>query len=101
MNWNGRRALLLIAKLLQTMANGEQFTEDKEHYMMTNNRFIRRQKVQWTSFFHKLLVRHSVLLSPIAHSFTCPDWERSHRWKRICGWRFDDPTRRSHFQIES
>jgi len=61
LNEHGRRALVLLSKLLQTMANETQFDENKEKYMMITNRFIRKHQPAWKTFFHQLMTGRELI----------------------------------------
>lgn len=52
----GTRGLVISSKILQAMANETEFGRDKDPSMMIMNRFLRKFKDQWRSFFYKLMV---------------------------------------------
>ena len=57
---SGQRGLLIVSKILQRLANQEQFDEEAEPHMLFANRFIRKNLPHWRSVFHKFMViRHS------------------------------------------
>lgn len=61
--FEGRRTLLLIAKILQNLANAVEFDGTKEAYMVPCNLFLKQKSEALTEFFTTLLDPESVNLA--------------------------------------
>ena len=77
-----RRGLMVIAKILQNLANNIFF--GKELYMVVLNKFLEENIANVTRFLSEIIV-----VGPISANFTCTDsWQRrtqNHKMTMISG----------------